>query len=92
MCVKRKPPRLVYHFQDEESLNSSRQNGVKRFLALERRFHYRRDTPFSPSGAGLCKREAERPAEGALWGKSVAVCCFNALLKPKMAEPDYHQL
>lgn len=69
MCVKRKPPRLVYHFQDEESPNSLRQNGVKRFLALETRFHYRRDTPFSPSGVGLCEREAEGRAEGALWGK-----------------------
>lgn len=50
-----------------------RQNGVKRFLALERRFHYHRDTPFSPSGPGLLERKAERGAERGIVDKSDAV-------------------
>lgn len=73
VCVKHKPPRLVYHFQHERSLNLLRQNGVKRFLALEKRFHYHRDTPFSPSGAGLCSAKQRGDLKEGYWVKSKVV-------------------
>lgn len=49
--VEHGTPPLDHQFHHEVVPNLAQPNGVKRFPALETRFHYQHDTPFSPSGA-----------------------------------------
>lgn len=68
-------------------------NGVKRFPALETRFHYQHDTPLSPSSAGTSVEMSETVEEVERWKKGKGVKdCFNALITTEMAASDYHQL
>lgn len=86
---------LDHQFHHEVVPNFAQLNGVKRFPALETRFCYQLDTPYSPSGAGTSV-EMSKPMEAVQsWKGREGVGVnkyFNALMMKKMVASDCHQL